>query len=111
MCSYTYMPELEIETTIPDNWEVNQIPDDLDIRSKEYQYTYAGGDISASIVHVLKNEYRIIFWHNNTTSELVEPNAEDAISMMIEHMRGISSSDNAYLYYKEHLYQPDDRWG
>lgn len=105
------MPELEIESTIPSKWKVNQTPDDLNERSKEYQYNYAGGDISASIVQVLADEYRVIFWHNNTTSELVEENAEDAISLMLEHMRGISNADNAYLYFKEHLYQPDDRWG
>jgi hypothetical protein len=105
------MTDLDIDSEIPSNWEVNQEPDNLDERSKEYKFTYAGGEISASIVQVLEDEYRVIFWHNNTTSELVEEEPKDAISLMLEHMREISNADNAYLYFKEHLYQPDDRWG
>lgn len=101
------MTNLEVNTDIPDTWEIVSESEDFETRSNEYKYQYSGGDITVSIVKVFEDEYRVIFWHNNTTSELPLEDPETAISVMVEHMRGLSNSENPYVYYNKHLFDPN----
>lgn len=99
-----------LSLTPPDGWDISMEADDLEEESHEYQYTYSGGTISCSISKITDTEYRIFFWHNNTTSELVEETAEEAITTIEEHMNGITDAPSPYSYFDANLYQPDDRW-